>query len=355
NNMSDYYQTLGIQRGASKDDVKKAYRKLAHRYHPDKKGGDEKKFKEISEAYYVLSDDKRRAQYDQYGRVFSSAGGAQSGFDPNMWQNMDFGQGFGGFSDIFEDFFGFGRRGTKRQKRGRDISIDIEIPFQDSIFGTTRNVLLRKTGECRSCQGSGTEPGSKTDTCKTCNGSGTVREQKQSFFGAITMLRECSVCHGKGTVPEKKCKQCKGKGIDRSEEEISVTVPAGIENGEMIGLSGQGEAVAGGVSGDLYVKVHVSPHSFLKRKGEHLLMDLDIPLTDALLGTEKVIESVDGKIKIKVPAGVDSGEILRVRGRGVPVAQNQRGDLLIRVLVRNPKELSRKAKKLIEELREEGI
>ncbi|MDP2676192.1 MAG: molecular chaperone DnaJ [bacterium] len=354
---ADYYQVLGIAKGASKDEVKKAYRKLAHKHHPDKEGGDEKKFKELSEAYYVLSDDARRAQYDQYGRTFSSAGGGNNnaGFDPNFWQNVDFGgQDFGGFSDIFEDMFGFAG-GKKRQKRGHDISVDIEISFKESIFGVTRTMILRKTGECKECRGLGSEPGSSTKTCKTCNGSGTVREQRNTFFGAVNMLQECPHCRGKGSIPDKKCNACRGAGIEKRDEEITVAIPSGIEHGEMIRLTGQGEAIAGGTSGDLYVKIHVGAHSFLKRHGAHLLMDLEVPLTEALLGGERVIESVDGNIKIKIPAGVDSGEMLRVRERGVPVRAGKKGDLLIRVVVRNPKKLSKEAKKLIEKLREEGV
>ncbi|PIR69880.1 MAG: molecular chaperone DnaJ [Candidatus Niyogibacteria bacterium CG10_big_fil_rev_8_21_14_0_10_46_36] len=352
----DYYQVLGIEKGASKDDIKKAYRKLAHKYHPDKQGGDEKKFKEISEAYYVLSDDTRRTQYDQYGRAFSGAGRGSQGFDPNFWQNADFGgQDFGGFSDIFEGMFGFGGGARKRQKRGHDISIDIELPFEDSIFGATRTIVLRKTGACKICKGSGAEEGSKTEQCKTCNGSGSVREQRQTFFGAVHMLQECKECQGKGAIPDKKCKTCGGVGIEKREEEITVVVPPGIEHGEMIRMTGQGEAIANGAPGDLYIKVHVQRHAFLKRHGTNLIMDLEVPMTEAVLGGEKVIESIDGKIKIKIPEGIDSGEVLRVRERGVPMQSGKKGDLLIRVLVKNPKKLSRKAKKLFEELREEGV
>lgn len=354
--MADYYTILGVSKNASKEEIKKAYRALAHKYHPDKHGGDEKKFKEINEAYHVLSDDKKRAQYDQYGRVFGDWR-THEGFGGGSWENVDFGEpGFGGFSDIFEDFFGFGQRSSRRrQKRGSDISIDIEIPFEESIFGVSRKVLLRKTGECKECHGSGAETGAAIKECQICKGSGTVRDQKQTFFGSFSMLRECSACLGRGSIPERKCKKCKGEGVDRYEEEITISIPPGIENGEMIRLSGKGEATAGGIAGDLYVKVRVRPHSLFKREGNNILMKLEIPLSEALLGAEKIIHSIDGDIKIKIPQGVDSGEILRVRERGVPVSAHSRGDLLIRITVRNPKKLSKKAKELIEKLKEEGI
>lgn len=355
--MSDYYSTLGISKAASKEDIKKAYRKLAHQFHPDKAGGDEKKFKEINEAYQVLSDDQKRSEYDRYGRVFNGgqnpAGSGQAGF------NFDFGDGagFGDFSEIFEDFLGFsgGRRRQNRVKRGRDISIEIDIPFEEAIFGTKRTILLKKSGECAVCRASGVEPGSKTLKCSTCEGSGTVRDQKNSFFGRVSMLRECSKCYGKGEIPERECHACRGSGVVRKEEEITAQIPYGIENGEVISLSGQGEAVRGGVSGDLYVRVKVRPHQDFHREGKNIIMKLDIPLTLAILGGEKIIRAVDGEIKIKIPAGLDSGEVLRVRTRGVPIDSGGRGDLLIRVQVRNPKNLSKKARKLVEDLRAEGI
>ena len=354
--MSDYYSTLGITKTASKDDIKKAYRKLAHQFHPDKSGGDEGKFKEINEAYQVLSDDQKRAEYDRYGRVFSGgqnpAGSGQDGF------NFDFGEGagFGDFSEIFEDFLGFGGRMRRnRVKRGRDISIEIDITFEEAVFGTKRTILLKKNGECNICRASGIEPGSKSLKCATCEGSGTVRDQKNSFFGRVSMLRECPKCRGKGEIPEKECRACRGSGVVKKEEEITVQIPPGIESGEVISLSAQGEAISGGVSGDLYVRVRARGHQEFHREGKNIIMKLDIPLTLAILGGEKIIKAVDGEIKIKIPAGLDSGEVLRVRTRGVPIDSGGRGDLLIRVQVRNPKNLSRKARQLVEELKGEGI
>lgn len=356
--MSDYYLTLGVSKSATKDDIKKAYRKLAHEYHPDKSGGDDKKFKEINEAYQVLSDEKKRAEYDRYGRVFSgnagSAGFGETGFD------FDFSgasNGFGDFSEIFEDFFGMGgsRRRGGRMRRGRDISIEIDISFAEAIFGTKRGILLKKFGECPACRASGVEPGSKTLKCQTCEGSGTVRDQKNSFFGRVSMLKECPKCRGRGELPEKECRNCRGSGILRKEEEVTVQIPFGIENGEAISLSGQGEAVSGGIAGDLYVRVRVHPHPEMSREGKNIVMNLDIPLTLAILGGEKIIKTLDGELKIKIPAGLDSGEVLRVRAKGVPIDSGIRGDLLISIQVRNPKNLSKIARQLIEELKKEGI
>lgn len=356
--MSDYYSTLGVSKSASKDDIKKAYRKLAHQYHPDKSGGDEKKFKEINEAYQILSDEKKRAEYDRYGRVFGGNTG-HSGFNEAGF-DFDFSGvagGGGDFSEIFEDFFGVGgsRRRGNRMRRGRDVSIEIDISFGEAIFGTRRDILLRKFGECSACRATGLEPGSKTQKCQTCEGSGTVRDQKNSFFGRVSMLKECPKCNGRGEIPEKECRVCRGAGVSRKEEEVKVQIPPGIESGEVISLSGQGEAVWSGVPGDLYVRVRVHPHQEMSREGKNIVTKLDVPLTLAVLGGEKIIKTLDGELKIKIPVGLDSGEMLRVRGRGVPIESGVRGDLLIRVQVRNPKNLSKKARQLIEELKAEGI
>ena len=345
---SDYYEVLGVSRGASTDEIKKAFRKLAHKYHPDKDGGNEKKFKEINEAYQILSDDKKRAEYDRYGRVFGEGAGGMGGFDFSAFSNL------GDLGDIFEDFFGFDAK-ARRIKRGRDISIDVELSFEEAVFGVERRVLINKFGPCAQCRGSGAAPGSANKTCAHCAGAGTVRETRRSFLGALSTLRECSSCQGRGTVPEKACPHCRGKGILRHDEEILVSVPAGIRDGEMIKLAGRGEAVTGGISGDLYVKVHVLSHRVFRREGNDVIMDLDIPLSEALLGSERIISALEGKIKLKIPAGIDSGELLRIREKGVPSEDGRRGDLIVRVLVKTPKRLSKKARELVEELKKEGI
>jgi len=348
----DYYKILEVDKESSKEEIKKSFRKLAHKYHPDKKDGDEKKFKEINEAYGVLSNDKKRAEYDSYGRVFSGAGGPE-GFDFSQFSG--FGQNGSAFEFDLGDIFGdiFNNRRTQA-RRGRDISIDLEISFEESIFGTERKILVTKTGLCSKCQGSGGEKGTKEVTCSTCNGKGRIRESKRSFFGTVNTERTCFDCSGKGQVPEKKCSKCGGVGLEKVQEEISVRIPSGIENGEMIRMSEMGEAIRGGQAGDLYIKVHVERHSIFKKSGQDLLMDLDVKLSDALLGVEYSLNTLDGKIKLKIPEGLTHGEVLRVKNYGVPHG-SKRGDLLVKANIKFPKKVSNKARKIIEELKEEGI
>jgi molecular chaperone DnaJ len=353
----DYYEVLGVDKKASKEDIKKAFHKLAHKYHPDKNSGDAEKFKEVSEAYSILSDDKKRAEYDSYGRTFGGGGagpgGFQGDFDFSQFQDA-FGQGFGGFdfSDVFSDFFG---AGGSRVKRGRDISIDLEISFKDSIFGTKRTVLLAKTSQCADCQGTGAEPGTKMETCTKCNGAGKLHETTNSIFGAISMTRECDKCHGTGKVPEEKCHTCRGEGVYKKQEEIEIVVPAGINGGEMIRLSGAGEAVRGGAPGDLYIKVHVTPDRHFKKDGVNITTDFSVKLSDALLGADYKIQTLDGEESISIPAGVTHGEVITIKGKGVATGRGKRGDLLVKIKINLPQKLSRSAKNLIEKLREEGI
>lgn len=357
--MRNYYEILGIEKTASKDEVKKAFHKLAHKYHPDKKGGDAAKFKEVSEAYSVLSDDKKRAEYDSYGRVFSGGGGQQGGspfegFDfSNFTGNGNF-EGFEGvnFGDIFSDFFGGGRPGVRR---GRDISIDLEVSFAEAVFGVERKVLLTKTSTCDTCSGSGGKPGSGTKQCETCNGKGQIHETRKSFFGSVSTTRVCEVCAGSGKIPKEKCTTCSGRGVIRREEEIVIAVPAGIDDGEMIRLTGLGEAIQGGATGDLYVKIHVKKHPTFRKEGSNLIMDLSIKLSDAVLGAEYKIQTLDGDISVKVPEAVAFGEILRVRGKGVPFEKGKRGDLLIRISITLPGKLSKRAREQFEHLKKEGI
>ncbi len=363
----DYYELLGVDKKASKDDIKKAFRTLAHKYHPDKKGGDDAKFKEINEAYSVLSDDKKRAEYDSYGRVFSGASGGNPGqggfgggagfgdFDFSQFTQGGTGNGFEfDLGDIFGNVFG-GGRSRAQAKRGRDISIDIELSFEEAIFGVERTILLNKVSKCEVCGGSGSEKGSEQATCPTCNGKGQIREVKKTFFGQFEQSSTCETCHGTGKIPKVKCHACRGAGILKKETEIKVKIPAGIDNGEMMRLSGMGEAIAGGQAGDLYVRVYVKKHPIFHKDGNNLVMNLNVKLTDALLGSEYNVNSLDGMLKVKIPEGVTHGEVLRVKGKGVPLDGRGRGDLMIKLNILIPKKLSKEAKKKIEDLRNEGI
>ena len=378
----DYYEILGIDKKASKDEVKKAFRKLAHKLHPDKKGGDIEKFKEVNEAYTVLSDDQKRSQYDMYGQSFAGANsgaGGFGGFQGNWediarqagfsaqggpasgWDFSGFANNRGGFSaegfdfgDIFGDIFGNSQR--TKTKRGRDISIDIELPFEEAIFGVERNVLLNKISICNICNGTGGKKGTEMKSCETCNGKGKIRELKKTIFGSIEMTRVCSVCAGEGKIPKEKCDFCDGLGILKKEEEVKIKIPAGIDNGEMIRLSGAGEAVKGGAPGDLYIKIHVKTHRVFHKEGNDLVMNLDVKLSDALLGTKIDIHTLEGLSTLNIPEGVNTGDILQIKGKGVPkYGSGGRGDILVHIRVALPKRLSKSARESIQKLKEEGL
>ncbi|MFA6397306.1 MAG: molecular chaperone DnaJ [Candidatus Paceibacterota bacterium] len=355
----DYYKLLEIEKGANKEEIKKAFHKLAHKYHPDKKGGNEAKFKEINEAYQILSDDKKRAEYDRFGTTGGASGfqgggfgGFQGGFDQGGFQDFD----FGNLNDIFSEFFTGGMgRGRAQERRGRDISTELNISFYDSIFGIERNILLTKVSKCETCKGSGAKTGTDLKKCSTCNGQGKIHETKRSFLGSFSTVKICEECGGTGTVPVEKCSDCKGSGIVKKQEDIKITIPAGMRDGEMIRITGEGEAISKGASGDLYIKINVAPHPTFKREGSNLIMDLNLKLSDALLGTEYKINTLDGDIKVRIPEGVGIGEVLRVKEKGVPVSKNKRGDLFIRLHIKIPNKLSKKAKELVEKMKEEGI
>lgn len=362
----DYYDILGVNKTASKEEIKKAFYKLAHKYHPDKKEGDETKFKEVNEAYQVLSDESKRSKYDQYGSQFENMGGFQGGgrgfegFDfsnfAGGFQNGNAEFDFGNLNDIFSDFFGGGMGGGRTQtRRGRDISTEIQISFNDAVFGTNRKILITKTSNCLTCGGSGAKAGTKMETCKHCNGQGKIRETKRSILGTISSTKVCEQCLGSGETPKEICADCKGKGVLRREEEISIVIPTGIRDGEMIRMTGMGEAISKGAPGDLYIKVNVAPHPLFKREGNDLVMSLNLKLSDALLGTEYPIQTLDGEIKVTIPESVTVNEILRVKGKGVPTGKNKRGDILIKLNIKLPNKLSRKAREIVEELKKEGI
>jgi len=362
---TDYYTILGVDKKASPDDIKKAFRKLAHKHHPDKQGGDAAKFKEASEAYAILSDEKKRAEYDTYGRVFSEGGGpggGAGGFGGFDFSGVDFEGAFGDLGDLgsmFSDFFGGGggRRGN-RVRRGRDISLDLELTFAESIFGVERKMLVTKNTTCATCAGNGAKPGTELSTCGTCNGHGHLRENRRTLLGVISTERLCETCKGSGKIPKEKCATCHGEGIIRAQSEVSVKIPPGINPGEMIRLTGAGEALAGGTPGDLYIKIHVRPDGSFRKEGNDLLTQLKIKLSAALLGNEYAIKTLDGDLSVKIPAGISHGEVLRVRGKGVPTGStktSKRGDLLIRIHIEMPQKLSKKAQKLVEDLKGEGM
>ncbi len=365
--MRDYYETLGVSRNASQEEIKKAYRKLAHQHHPDK-GGDEKKFKEINEAYQTLGNPQKKAQYDQFGRTFEG-GGAGPGFGFEGFQGFpgfDF-QGFRDsngfadfdFSDIFEDFFGFqsGARVKKKQKRGRDIAVDLEISLEDAFFGLDKEIELQKMVVCHRCQGSGGEPGTKRVECPTCKGRGEVYETHRSFFGAFSKVSVCPQCGGEGKKPEKNCSECKGEGRIRKIEKISLHIPAGINDGEVVKLEGRGEA--GGVGsrpGNLYIKVHIKKHHHLKRKGDDIIYNLDVNFSQSALGDKVEVPTLYGKVKLNIPAGIQSGKVIKLKEKGVSHLQGRgKGDMYVVVQVKTPENLSKKQRRLIEELKNEGL
>lgn len=367
----DYYNILGVPKGASDDEIKKAYRKLAHKHHPDKTGGDEAKFKEINEAYQVLSDKAKRQQYDQFGQTFQGAGGGQGGYGGGGFEGFDFGDifnqarqggganfefGGGGFEDIFSDIFGGGAR-TKKRSRGQNIQVDLEIDFSEMVKGAEKEIRLRKNVVCDRCQGSGAEPDAGTKTCPTCGGAGRIRKTARSFFGSFEQVVECPECHGEGTVPEKKCTKCGGEGRIKEEQIIKIGVPAGIQDSQTISLQGRGEAGGrGSVPGDLYVNIHVRPHKKFERKGQDILSTEYIPFSTAALGGKIEIETIDGRLILKIPAGTKSGETFRIKNAGVPELQGRgRGNHLVTVVIQTPKSLSREQKELIERLKNQGI
>jgi molecular chaperone DnaJ len=356
----DYYKILGVSKNASQDEVKAAFRRLAIEHHPDK-GGNAEKFKEINEAYQVLGDSGKRKQYDQFGSGFENMnrGGFGGGQNP-------FGQGFGGFQsgninfedlgDIFGDIFNFGGRQTaKRESRGKNIEIDLTVDFMESVFGVDREIELYKNSECDACNGSGAEQGSKISTCPKCNGKGKIEHIARSFLGAYRTVATCDACNGSGKRAEKECKKCRGNGIAKQSKKIEIKIPAGVSDGETLRLAGQGEAGARGArSGDLFINLRVRDHKIFTRDGFDIYSKVVVNFPDAALGIKKDVETVDGPVEVKIPAGIQSGQIMRLAGKGVPfLRRNGRGDHLLEIIVETPKHLSRRQKKLIEELKEE--
>lgn len=363
----NFYDILGVGKGASDDEIKKAYRKLAHKYHPDKTGGDDAKFKEINEAYQVLSDKSKRQQYDQFGQTFDQRGGGGQGFggfDFSGFQQGFNGQGFEfgeGFEDIFSDIFGggFGGGGRRRDARqtGRDIQVDVEISFEESVSGAHRDVSILRRVVCDVCHGNGGEPGSKEEDCPTCHGTGQVRQNVRSFFGTIQQVTTCPTCQGIGKTFSKKCHKCGGDGRVKEQQSIHIDVPAGIDDGQTLSLQGQGEAgERGAKGGDLYVTVHVKSHQKFVRKGNDILSKEHIAFSQAVLGDKIEVQTISGKVKMKVPAGTQSGEVFRIKGEGVPhLGRSGKGDQMVTIIVDVPKSPTREQKKIIEDLGKAGL
>jgi len=358
----DYYKTLGVDKGASQDEIKKAFRQKAHQCHPDKAGGDEAKFKELNEAYQVLSDQKKRAQYDQFGSAFEhgQAGGGFQGFDDfrdfsgytNGFNiNMDdLGDIFGGFGDIFGFSGNKGGRGA-RARRGRDIQVALEIDFLEAVFGVERDVSLKKTVKCDHCHGNCAEPGSKIETCKTCGGSGRVTRVQRTILGNMQVQAGCEACAGEGKSYNQRCTKCHGSGVCQEIVNLKVKIPAGIDNGETIRLSGQGEAgEKNAPGGDLFLQIRVRPDKRFVREGYDIKSKAEISFTQAALGDKIDIETVDGSVKLYIPDGTQSGSMFKLKGRGIERLQSHgRGDHLVEVVVKTPKGLSRKQKELLRE------
>jgi len=351
----DFYKLLGIEKGASQEEVKQAFRKLAHKYHPDKEGGDEAKFKEINEAYQVLGDEKKRAQYDQFGSAafeqggFGGAGGQGfGGFDFSGFQG---GQGFEDLGDIFGDLFGASRGGGRRSQspRGNDIQVDVELSFKDSVFGVDRDVSLTRNSACDRCSGNGAEPGEGTKTCDDCGGAGVKIGVQRTILGAMQVKRTCETCGGSGDIPKKVCKTCSGSGVERSHKTLTISIPGGIEDGSVLRVRGEGEAIKNGTNGDLFVRIHVKQDKQFERDGFDLYTVKNIGFTQAALGDTVDVVTIDGTAELKIPAGTQSGTQFRLRGKGVVSGPN-RGDQIIRVEVVTPRKLGRKEKELLEEL-----
>ncbi len=336
----DYYEVLGIQKGASDDEIKKAYRKLAMKYHPDKNQGNkeaEEKFKDVNEAYQVLSDPEKKSRYDQFGSADFDGGGF-GGFD---------GFDMGGFGDIFETFFGGGGGSSRRRNgptRGADIEYSLKLTFEEAVFGVEKEISITRSENCDSCGGSGAQPGTSAKTCPTCSGTGQVRVQRQTPLGNFVSTSTCDRCGGKGTVIETPCNSCGGKGKIRKNRKITINVPPGVDTGNVMPLRGQGEpGNNGGPTGDLYIKINVTKSQTFERKGNDIYIDSHISMGKAALGAEITVPTIDGDVQYSVPAGTQSGTLFRLRGKGVQrVNSNGRGDQYVKVIVDIPKKLNDK-------------
>lgn len=353
----DYYEILGVGKDASPDEVKKAFRRLAIKYHPDKEGGNEEKFKEVNEAYEVLKDPSKRQRYDQFGHAgVGGNGGGAGGFNGfggfgGGAQEMHFDFGDLGLGDIFGSFFGGGPKAeSQRQRRGRDVETNVTITFEQAVFGTEVELHLNLEDSCPHCKGTTVEPGHDLKQCDTCGGSGQVMHVMRTVFGNIQQATVCPKCHGRGKIPEKICTVCHGKGTQLKSQDITLKVPAGIDDGATIRLREHGEAVANGPKGDLYVNVRVKPHKHFTREGDLILSEEHVSMVEAALGTEIGVDTVDGKVHMKVPAGTQSGTDFKLTNHGVPHLRTEsRGAHIVTILVDTPKNLTKEQQTLLEQ------
>ena len=350
----DYYEVLGVSKGASADEIKKAFRRAAVKYHPDKEGGDEAKFKEVNEAYDVLKDAQKRQRYDQFGHAgvggSSGAGGGYAGGNPfegfgGQNVHFDFGEGLG---DIFGQFFGGGSR-QQAPQRGRDVEVSLQLTFEEAIFGLEHSIELEMEDECSHCHGTTVEPGHDMKTCPVCHGAGQQTRVMNTMFGPIQQTVVCEECRGRGEVPEKVCSVCRGTGTERRKQSIKLKIPAGIDDGATIRLSGRGEAVGRGEKGDLYVHIRVKADKHFTREGDIILSEERVSMVEAALGTEIDVRTVDGSVTMKVPAGTQSGTDFKLSGHGVPhLRSDKRGPHIVTIIVETPTKLTKKQRELLE-------
>ena len=346
----DYYEVLGVQRTASSDEVKSAFRQLARKYHPDvnKEQNAEEKFKEINEAYVILSDPDKRAAYDRFGHAgVNGAGGAGA---PDF-TNID-------FTDIFEEFFGFGGGASRRRparntpRRGADLNLSVTLAFEESVFGVEKEIEYTRDEVCATCRGTGAEPGTSPVRCQTCEGRGEVRQVRQTFLGSMVQVTTCPTCNGQGEVINSPCPTCRGRGLERKTVHKTVSIPGGVDTGTQIRLAGEGQpGIFGGPNGNLYLEVQVRPHKFFRRKGNDILLDLSINVAQAALGADIEVPTVEGPSHLTIPAGTQPGRIFTIKGRGVPSLRNSgRGDQLVVVNIEVPTRLTADQRKLLEQL-----
>ncbi len=352
----DYYKLLGLEKGATKEQIKKAYKKLAMKFHPDRAPEDKKKeyeekFKEISEAAAVLGDDKKRQQYDQFGSAGFQGGQGFSGFDFSDIMSQFRSGMFEGGDDIFDALFGGGGRRRSRARRGSDLLYEVTIGLEDVAKGTTKEIHLNKLEHCENCSGKGAH---KFEQCHHCNGSGQVRRTQRTAFGLFQQTGPCPYCHGKGELPQDSCKKCHGEGLLRKKKELEANIPAGVEDGMRLRLRGEGEVGQnGGPAGDLFIHVHVKEHKYFSRNGSDLHITVPISYTEAVLGDEIEVPTINGKADLKIPAGTQSETIFRMRGKGLPSLHGSDGDQMVKVNITVPKKVTKKQKDLIKQLKEE--